>query len=359
MSFIKKIIRYIWHGSGTMCHYYRICKEYNTLENEFDSNSNRESNIVKLKNKKDKVFNYAIRVSGRPFKKEKKSEEKMIWNAINNGLLDKEFHTETEYIKSKNMLMLYPYEFSEKYSVSEQDVFQSENPRLKYVRYKDGKLYFPTEANKTIAYKYYQLIMEQDINSPHRYFKNEYIDCDVFVDVGSAEGIISYNFYGHAKEIYLLECSDKWIEALQATFTDRNRGGRSKVHIIRKYAGYYDDDNNITLDTLLSKYHGKRIVIKMDIEGMEMDALMGASNTMADNDCIFSCTTYHTNSAAAEMKDFFEKHGYSTEYTNNYMLFIYGYMTLMNGKYQRMQYPYFRHGIIRAEKRQKKGKQEK
>lgn len=32
------------------------------------------------------------------------------------------------------------------------------------------------------------------------------------------------------------------------------------------------------------------------------------------------------------------------------MLFIYGNMTLSNGKYQRIQFPYFRHGIIRGEK---------
>lgn len=131
---------------------------------------------------------------------------------------------------------------------------------------------------------------------------------------------------------------------MEATF----RSYKEKVHIIKAYAGEDDYGSSIKLDTILSKYKGKRIFIKMDIEGMEIEALKGCIRTMELNDCVFACTCYHTNAMERELVSFFEKHGYQTQLSNGYMLFIYGHMTLENGKYEKMEYPYFRRGIVRA-----------
>lgn len=345
MNLCRRLLGYIYHRSGTMRKYYKLSTECSEYENMMDNDS-VDFDLEKMKVMRKNLMAYANRAI-RSFYKEKKNENQKIWSAIESGKLDKDFPNEVKYIREKNQLVLFPYDFSEDYHVEESDVFQDDNTSLKYVIHNGSNLYFPTENSRAIADKYYQLIMEQDKQSPHRYFEKESFDCDVFVDVGSAEGIIALNFLNHAKEIYLLECSEKWVEALKQTF----RIGNSKannIHIIRKYAGSYDDDNNIMLDTLLKKYSGKKVVIKMDIEGMEIDALRGTRQTMRRNNCIFSCTTYHTNTAEQELSDFFKQNGYRTKLTDNYMLFIYGAMTLQNGKYQKMKYPFFRHGIIRA-----------
>lgn len=62
-----------------------------------------------------------------------------------------------------------------------------------YVWHKEKKLYFPRWSEPQIKHAYNQLIMEQDVESPHTYFSEKYQieEGDIFVDVGGAEGIIS------------------------------------------------------------------------------------------------------------------------------------------------------------------------
>lgn len=327
------------HSVGSMQKYYKIVKQCEEKLN--DSNSLDEKKYYR-----NRVLKYAGLVSARPFALEKARENEEIWQAIRDGKLDGKYSAEVDYIKKKGKLMLYPYSFCEQYSVAPEDIFDDSERKLNYVFYKGKKLFFPWESHELIAGKYLQLIMEQDAESPHRYFDGEVPECDVFVDVGSAEGIISLDAIEKAKEIYLLECDEKWIEALEATFEEY----ADKVHIVRKYAGSFSDEKTTTLDDLLDRYKNKKIVIKMDIEGMETDALMGAQKVMRDNECVFSCATYHTNTAFEEIESFFKKNDYVSSTTEKWMLFIYGNMTLANGKYQRIQFPYFRHGIIRGEK---------
>lgn len=336
IKYVKYRINRIFSSLGSMQEYYKRAWAYDE----------KMKALVDASKEKKRVVQYAKVVSGKPFEKEKEIEKRAIWQAINGGQLEKEFPKEVEYIKKKNELMLYPYEFSENYTVTEDMVFDDVSKGLCYVYHKGFKLYFPMESHREIAYKYYQLVMEQDVSSPHRYFAHEVPECDVFVDIGAAEGIISLEAVNKAEEIYLMECSEKWNKALLETFSQWS----NKVHIIRKYVGDCCDENTITLDSLLSKYENKKIVLKMDIEGMELEALKGASKCLKENDCVLSCATYHRNDAHDEIKEFLETNLYCCETTPNYMLFIYGYMTLHNGKYQKMEYPYFRHGIIRATK---------
>lgn len=338
VRYIKRKIRIALSSCGNMKSYYEIAKECERVE--------KESNSLKQRIRyRKRILKYARKVSAKPFSLEKENENKEIWEKINSGELNERFYDEVSYIKKNNRLMLYPYRFCEQYSISEIDVFDDEYRDLCYVIHNGRKLFFPKDTHSEVAKKYYQLIMEQDFESPHRYFMGDIPVCDVFVDVGGAEGIISLDAIDKAKEIYVLECSNSWIEALNATFSDN----LDKVHIIKKYAGSFNDSySTITIDELLKKYKNKKIVVKMDIEGMEQDALRGARNVMRENECLFSCATYHTNTAYDEIKDFFKTNNYTYETTKNWMLFIYGNMTLANGKYQRIKFPYFRHGIIRG-----------
>lgn len=348
-GFIRKSFAYIWGSSGTMARYYRLCRLCDDYEKRINNNQD-DTTLEKYKKMRRRLLRYATRVTKRPFRNEKKREYDEIWTAIVNGELDDEYSKEAQYLRNKGKLELYPYDFSEKYQINEEQIkIDNRYPDLKYIVHEEKKIFFPNDEDKILMEQYRQLVLEQDTDSPHRYFEELGFDCDVFVDVGSAEGIISLCFLKHAKDIYLLECDTKWIKALEATFKE-NRCDYSNIHIIKKYAGRFNNASEITIDSLLQKHHDKDIVIKMDIEGMELDALYGSSKTMENNNCLFSCTTYHTNDAYDGILSFFKERGYRTSTTKNYMLFIYGMMTLENGKYQKIMPPYFRHGVIRAEK---------
>ena len=137
------------------------------------------------------------------------------------------------------------------------------------------------------------------------------------------------------------------FRSLKETFKDH----MDKVHIIPKYAGASDDDTTITIDTLLNEYRDRDIFIKMDIEGMEPDALIGAQKTLERNNCHVSCAVYHTNDERDEVMDFFERNGYSSYTSDHYMLFLYCRSLFENGKYERIRPPYFRNGVVRAVRR--------
>ena len=277
--------------------------------------------------------------------KEKEREKTEIENSIfgNADSYPDTYQKEINYLKSCGVLKVFPYAFSEEYLDRSVKVYDC--GEMKYVLHNGKRLFFPKMRNDEISASYNQLVMEQDINSPHRYFsENVRFDGGIFVDVGCAEGIISLDIVERADRVFLLECSEEWIGALNETFRDY----QDRVNIIKKYAGSSDNNKTITMDSLLKNYQSEKIFFKMDVEGMEMEVLRGCLGTMSRNNCFFSCTCYHTNSMEKEMRDFFENNGYKVETSEGYMLFIFGRMTLKNGMYERNEYPYFRRGIVRA-----------
>ena len=265
---------------------------------------------------------------------------------INSDTAIEGFEEECEYLKKKEKLVLYPYPFFDRYDESKVEVWQDADRNLKYVEHSGNRLYFPPRDDSMIKHEYNQLIMEQDVESPHHYFSEEcnFEEGDIFVDVGAAEGIISLDVLKKAKEIYLLECSDEWVKALEATF----EGYSDKVHIIKKYAGRVCDDNTITLDELLKDYVNENIFIKIDAEGMELDILKSGQNVLLNNNCKLSCATYHTNGQADDLAMLFDNLSYSHRFSDRYMLFFFGKMVLDNGYYEHIKAPYFRHVLIRA-----------
>ncbi len=279
------------------------------------------------------------------------AEIRTVLNMLGNevvlsGKYDDDYPEETDYMRRHNKIYVFPYNFTDKYDASQIKVYYDGSKDLKYVIHNGKKLYFPAWNDDKVQIEYNQLILEQDPESPHRYFDDECCvsEGDIFVDVGAAEGIISLDVIERAGEVYLIECSENWIRTLKESFADY----QDKVHIIPKYAGAFDDEETVTLDTLLEKYSERRIFIKMDIEGMEPDALMGARKTLARNNCRVSCAVYHTNDESTEVTGFFEKNGYRVYPSENYMLFLYCKSLFDNGKYERIRAPFFRNGVIRA-----------
>lgn len=295
----------------------------------------------------EKLRDYSGQVTTTAWSQELRTVQSEITGYIfGDAVQECDYKQEILYLRERQELMLYPYPFTEKYNQNNVDVYLDDESGYKYVFHNGKRLYFPPRTNESIQHEYKQLVMEQDQESPHTYFDEK---CtvkpgSVFIDVGSAEGIISLDVIETVSEIYLIECSEEWIKALELTFS----GYENKIHFVKKYAGRYDSDSTITLDSLLKEYEGKEIFVKMDVEGMELEVLKGATKVMTKNRCNFSCASYHTEQAENELKTFFSDFGYECDNSKGYMLFYFGHMVMLNGKYDHPKPPYFRRALVRA-----------
>lgn len=287
-------------------------------------------------------------VTDRAWREEKARELSLLSNEIyGNSKLYNEFPEEVEYIRKRRKLELYPYDYRDEYELIDVVVHEDIDSKLYYVLYNDKKLYFPMNRTKEdVIAEYRRLLVEQDRRCSHSYFSDtcDVIDGSIFIDVGGAEGIVSLSVIDKVKCIYIFESDSDWISALEKTFEP----WKDKVHIIAKYAGAITGRDTISVDDLLVGEVGKNVFIKMDVEGMEKDVLLGAQSTIVNNNCLIAAACYHYQDEEKELKEFFNAYNYQCETNDSWMLFFYGKLTLDNGRYQRMEYPYFRHAILRA-----------
>ena len=218
-----------------------------------------------------------------------------------------------------------------------------------YVVHKGKKLFFPKKWTPARALKCYREFVEREnITSvgsdgylrkmPHQY-QSEKVHVkkgDVVVDVGAAEGLFSLDVAELASKIYLFENDPLWFPALERTFEPF----ASKTTIIRKTVGACDSRKSILLSTALQNDVGKRTFVKMDIEGGEVGVIEGSRDFLREGkgDIQLACCTYHRKDDATVLERIFREEGFETEFSDGYMLVF----------SRRLDYPYFRKGIIRA-----------
>ena len=292
-------------------------------------------NVIRRMAKKaipDKLF---ASLTGDLYTEELEKAKKDIFT--NKSLLEK-YGQEIAYLKKEGGLVIFPYSFQEKYDARKIDVLLDKEIGLRYVIHDHKRLYFPRAWEEKRIRNYYNgLLIEQDIESPHRYFTDKFKveKGDVFVDVGCAEAMSSLECVDTADEIYLFECSEEWKEALNATF-----GGRcgNKVHIIPKYVRNYSDEESITLDEALKESFGKNFLIKLDLNGYEWDVLSGSPNFLNTQKIRCLGCTYHRQQDESILLPNLQKAGFECEFSTGYMLFL----------FSELKYPYFRRGLIRA-----------
>lgn len=250
-----------------------------------------------------------------------------------------EYRDEIEYMKKENKLIMFPYSFIEKYQKEDIEVLFDSELKLPYVHHKGKRLYYPADmAEDSIRSMYTSILVEQDMESPHRYLAEnyEFEENDIFMDIGSAEGNMALEMAEKAKVIFLFEMQDRWIPALHATFAP----WQEKTHIIHKMAGDTVSDGETTVDEILKEYlPAGNIYIKIDAEGSEKKIIQGAEHTLKTRNVKCACCTYHRQEDAEELKEIFEKRGFIYEFSKGYTLF----------KAQKgLKYPYFRKGLIRV-----------
>lgn len=246
-----------------------------------------------------------------------------------------------DYLENHN-LAVFNYPFAEKYCHIEANIEFDAAAGMFYVWHNGFRMYlarrFDTEEK---ALHYYQsILMEQDPLSPHRYLDDTFSvsDGDIVVDVGTAEGNFALEVLGKASKIYLIEAEDEWIEALRHTFADY----QNKVVIIQGYAAGNTGGNMISLDDVIKENVN---FIKMDVEGWEAKALIGAGHLM-ETSANLKCAVcaYHNNEDEELIYAIAAKYDFEAEATK-------GYMYYPVGEEQLYYAPVLRRGIVRLEKK--------
>lgn len=241
-----------------------------------------------------------------------------------------------KFIRKHCISVAFPHAFRINYKFKDIDIQYDEDGTPFYITDEHKKLFLHADEKINSQKLVNSLLIEQDVQSPHRYLSDSFNvgPEDVLVDVGSAEGILSLQLVDKVKHVYLFECEDKWISALNKTFAP----WKDKVTIVEKYVSNVDGDKTIRLDTFFKTQSLLPTFIKLDVEGAEEQVLEGMGELWNSNSLRIACCTYHRQNQYEQVKEIFENHHAQIEVVPGYMA------PCMN----KLEPPYFRHALIRA-----------
>jgi len=264
--------------------------------------------------------------------------KKKIISCIKNDITSEDTREVMSFLL-KNPLSVFPYEFTRRYKHETITVYTDSVCDMKYVLYQDKRLYFKSDWDEEQIKIYYNgLLIEQDIDSPHRYeYRNFKVnDGDVVVDIGVAEGNFALSVVERAKKIYLFEADKGWLPALEKTFAP----WKDKIIIINKYVAVGNTSTEISLDQY---FHGMKIdFVKIDAEGAETKILNGGKKTIMNHNFLkIAVCTYHYQNDSSEIYEMLYSNNCHVDFSKGYMIYKY------NNDLMR---PYLRRGLIRATK---------
>lgn len=207
-----------------------------------------------------------------------------------------------------------------------------------YIILNGKRLYYPREwLNISDRPFLSDVYIEQSANSPHLYMpENRKMKRDaVIVDAGAREGNFSIQYIEECKKIYIVECEKIWCRALEKTF----RPYGDKVRIVHTFLGEKVSMNTGTIDSFINEPID---FLKMDIEGAECKALLGAKKCLEKSNAFCSICSYHNRADEKKIKDILSGYGYATDTSNGYMLYLWD-----ENFYRELD---VRRGIVYAEK---------
>jgi len=240
---------------------------------------------------------------------------------------------------TKNGVSVFPYEFTQNYIKSSIKVYRDKDKGLKYVFHENKKLYFKKRWSVSrIQRAYNQLLMEQDVKSPHCYLNQNFkVDAtDVVVDFGAAEGNFSLSVVEKVSHIYIFEADYEWIDALNATFEP----WKEKITIVPKFVTNFDDTKHCTGDNY---FDDKKVsFLKIDVEGSESKLLEGTKNILRKSAPLkIALCTYHKQNDEEEFTQLLKQNGFNVEASQGYVIF---YLD------KKIKSPYLRRALLRAYK---------
>jgi len=237
-----------------------------------------------------------------------------------------------------NPFNLFPYDFIKKYKRSDIKIFTDKNNGLKYGLLDGKKLYFKRSCTEKEAQNIFSgLILEQDLESPHRYLNNTFdvSSDDIVVDIGAAEGDFALSIVDKVKKIYIFEADFELIESLQATFEP----WKEKIIIVNKYVSNTNKEQFTTLDSFFEDKEMPTF-FKVDIEGAELDMIYGSNKILSTTlSTKVVMATYHKHDDEMVLGETLRKLGFHTEFSKGYML------STWDGV---IKAPFFRRALIRA-----------
>lgn len=261
------------------------------------------------------------------------------YNRLPETSLNEEEKIALEYLRN-NKLTVFPYAYQHNYNRKNIKVYKDETLKLKYILYDGKRLYFKRKSSiRGIKRNYNFLLIEQDINSPHRYLTNNFdVDSNnILVDVGAAEANLALSVIEKVKKVYLFETDKDWIEALNATFSP----WKDKVEIINKFVSNKNDEKHVSLDKFFENKENFNF-LKIDAEGAEADILDGCKRLLSTNTHLkMAICCYHKPNDAVEFNEFLVKKNFSVSFSKGYMIFP---------EPKTFSPPYLRKGVLRAEK---------
>lgn len=245
--------------------------------------------------------------------------------------------------------MVFPYGIR----TGSEDIFDDSNIKtgrdkgLPFVVHHSGRrVYFPRVLDEaTMLESYKDLVYVEGITghgilekSPHCYQDAEFSleDGDCILDIGCAEALFTVENMDRISKGIVFECESAWSRPLAATFQDC----REKIRIVEKTVSDKTSKKTTRIMDAIAGFaaHSDKFFVKMDIEGGERSVIMGNADFFRTNKVKLSCCVYHRQDDAVVIKEILEKLGYTTRFSDGYMLIG------LNG----IHFPYFRRGVIYA-----------
>jgi hypothetical protein len=237
-----------------------------------------------------------------------------------------------------NPLSIFPYPFQFQYNPDTVNVIKDKVNRMHYVLLDNKRLYFKKNWSvKRIRRGFTNLMLEQDISSPHRYLNGViYLNKnDVVADVGAAEGNFSLSVIEKIKKLYIFEYDREWVKALKLTFAP----WKDKVEIVNKRVSDSDDAKNIRLDTFL-KDRENVTFLKIDVDGAEQKVLNSCKTIInGSNPVKIALCTYHRNNDEKDFTRLLSDNGFRVKPSKGYMINYFD---------KQIKPPYLRRGLIMA-----------
>ncbi|MCI9141230.1 MAG: FkbM family methyltransferase [Lachnospiraceae bacterium] len=190
---------------------------------------------------------------------------------------------------------------------------------LPYILFEDKRMYFPYNykfqeynGRKVVT----DITAEQQWSSPHLYIRGDIkIERgDVIADAGVQEGNFALRYIEKVSKAYLFECNKVWIKPLQKTFEKF----KDKVILNNSFLGQFHGGMYSNLDTVIK---GKLDFLKMDIEGAEVEALLGGKRVLLNNNVKCAICSYHKSEQQTAIEAILRYYGYETCVSDGYMVF--------------------------------------
>jgi hypothetical protein len=117
-------------------------------------------------------------------------------------------------------------------------------------------------------------------------------DCSCLIDVGSGKGelVVWYLALDPARRAFAIEPQASENAFLRANLVI-NAGIADRVEVIESFSGWREDTSIVRIDDLALPPSG-RILIKVDVDGGELDVLKGATKTLQNRACTILVETH-------------------------------------------------------------------